>query len=64
MSEKYKNVTTFRVSYACDVELCLGELLPTGNSDTNCKPPLYQHKCNKCGAIQVFEKIYPQIIYY
>ena len=54
-------VKTYRVSYQCD-KCGKGEMLQIGRflmSD----PPKFEHKCNKCGGIQIFTgKQYPVTI--
>lgn len=59
-----KPVQAVRVHMMCQ---CGGEFRDTGGgsgSVTECQWSCnYQHKCDKCGAVQDFDKIYPYIKY-
>ena len=65
--EVSKPVQTMQVHMMCQ---CGGEFKPTGmgsgsytsalNPTCECK---YQHKCDKCGAVQDFDRCYPYIKY-
>ena len=66
-NEVAKPVQTLQVRMMCQ---CGGEFKPTGigsgsatsalNPTWECK---YQHKCDKCGAVQDFDRCYPYIKY-
>lgn len=61
MPELSKEVRTYEVNYICDV--CgKGKMRPTGAMLAS-NPPQYPHRCNVCGAKNVFGRQYPQIAY-
>ena len=61
MPELSKEAHVYNVSYICD-ECGKGEMRPTGEMLAS-HPPQFPHKCNNCGAKNVFGRQYPQITY-
>lgn len=62
MSERYRRVRTYRVTYQCDDEACRGEMQWTGTTRTT-YPPLYEHRCSTCGTVVMLDKSYPYLNY-
>ena len=61
MIEKIK-VETYVEKCICD-RCNEGEMLPTGNNMYLTEPPKFEHKCNKCDNIEIYQKRYPAINY-
>lgn len=59
--EVVKRVKPLKHFILCD-ECQIGQMLPTGVVLTS-YPEQYQHKCDKCGHVEVFYKCYPVIDY-
>lgn len=62
INEIETRVIPYKIKAMCP--LCpTGEYFPTGQTYAT-NPPLFEHKCNKCGkCIRVRGKQYPEIIY-
>ena len=61
MAETHTEVRTFITRMMCN---CGGEMVPHSNnvvSDIN--PPMYLHRCNTCGKIELYYKTYPCLDY-
>lgn len=59
--EVAKRVVPLKHYMLCD-ECRTGQMLPTGIVLTSF-PEQYQHQCDKCGHIEVYNKQYPYIEY-
>ncbi len=57
MAEIKQEVRLYLVDCACD-ECHEGKMRSTGTCYTT-NPPLYPHSCNKCGHVEMYDKIYP-----
>lgn len=60
MKTKTFKLETFYARIYCDK--CGEELKDTGICKTIC-PPLYEHKCPKCGNVYYVNDLYPKIFY-
>lgn len=58
--ETKEGVKAIRVRLICKTEKCGNEMLFTGTA-LMCNPPLYPHKCPKCGRTENVHVIYPYI---
>lgn len=60
--EKKRPVKMYFVTLSCG-QCDNGEMLPTGRCLTT-SPPMYPHKCNKCGhSVNITGKNYPILTY-
>lgn len=56
-------VKVFKIKMICEDCIPYGaEYLPT-NTISFSNPPKYEHKCNRCGDIKIFDCVYPKIVY-
>lgn len=74
MKKQIKDVHTVQVIARCDAQTivrdgarqltgpCGGELIFT-NVTLTMNPPVYPHKCNRCGRTETLDQIYPCIEY-
>lgn len=56
-----REVKLMEIVYNCDVTGCKGELKPTGIDKKGLGHTLYQHRCDCCNGIKIFDKKYPEI---
>lgn len=64
MPEKILEVRMFEVRYTCDGASkpgCEGMMAPTGEMLT-VNPPLFKHRCIKCGDVKFLPRNYPMTI--
>lgn len=64
MPERINEVRTFELSYTCDGEKdapCEGMMIPSG-SVLQTSPPMFQHRCKKCGNVKYLPNQYPQLM--
>lgn len=62
MPEWEREVTAYETSYTCDCGSTLKFTGITDNSKVHLgEPILYQHRCDECGDVGVFDKKYPSI---
>ena len=61
MSLTYKNARVVYVECYCDI--CGGEMKADTAVVLAVYPPLYPHKCSKCGATKDLREMYPTIKY-
>ena len=55
-------VETYLEKIICD-RCKEGEMLPTGNNMYLTEPPKFEHMCNKCNNIEIYQEKYPTIKY-
>jgi len=61
MGIQCREIKLFEQQYICDWSECKGQMLPTGITDDRKeeRTTYYQHKCNVCDRVEVFDQKYP-----
>lgn len=62
MAEVKNKVQTYIINYVCD-ECYDGNMERDGNIVLTSNPPLFPHKCNRCGYKMNFIDTYPKFVY-
>ena len=62
MAERRIPLRVLRVELPCPIKNCPGEMRDIGFTLTSC-PPLFVHRCTKCGHEEELPKSYPAIEY-